>query len=88
MCIKYAARIILGISLLAQSVSSNAEDLRVGVVSESVNKWPMWVAEDKAYFEEEGLSVEMILTGEAGVQINMLSSGELEIATHHHPCYQ
>ena len=57
-----------------------AQVLHVGVVSESVNKWPMWVAEDKGFFKEQGLDIELVLTGEATVQLNMLANGELEIA--------
>ena len=79
MRLKHLIHIFPGI-YLTLSLTAVAQDLRVGVVSESVNKWPMWVAEDKGYFIDQGLNVELILTGEAGVQVDMLAEGDLEIA--------
>jgi NitT/TauT family transport system substrate-binding protein len=56
-----------------------AQTLRVGVISQSVNKWPMWVAEDKGFFKDQGLDVEVILTGEASPQIARLKNSDLDI---------
>lgn len=61
---------------LAQSL---VQTLRVGVISESANNWPMWVAEANGYFREEGLDVKVVVTGESIKQLDALASGELEI---------
>ena len=47
-----------------------AQTLKVGVISESANNWPLLVAEEKGYFRQEGLQVEMIVTGDSGRQID------------------
>lgn len=65
--------------LIVLSSATNAVDLRVGVVSESVNKWPMWVAEDKGYFTDQSINVELILTGDATVQLEKLRNAELDL---------
>ncbi len=72
-------RYLVLILFLVVTSASGAVDLRVGVISESVNKWPMWVAEDKGYFAEQGINVELILTGDATAQLEKLRNAELDL---------
>ena len=61
-------------------VKGFAETLRVAVISESANNWPLLVAEEKGYFSQEGLQVEMIVTGDSGRQLDGLAQGDYDIA--------
>lgn len=57
----------------------HAETLRVGVISESANNWPLWAAEARGFFRDEGLEVKVVVTGEAQHQLRELEAGNLEI---------
>src|SRR5213593_284924 len=71
------------LSLLMGSMSftpkSSAETLKVGVISQSANNWPLFVAEEKGYFNREGLTVEVVVTGDSGKQIEGLAQGTYHI---------
>ena len=69
--------LLLGAMFLC--LESSAQTLRVGVISESANNWPLLVAEEKGYFRQEGLQVEMIVTGDSGRQIDGLARGAYDI---------
>ena len=56
-----------------------AQTIRVGVISESANNWPLWVAEARGLFRAEGLQVKVVVTGEAQHQLRELEAGNLEI---------
>ena len=66
--------------LILFPVMGLAETLRVAVISESANNWPLLVAEEKGYFSQEGLQVEMIVTGDSGRQLDGLAQGTYDIA--------
>ena len=70
----------LAFLLIVNLPNSFAVDLRVGVISQSVNKWPMWVAQDRGFFKAQGVDVELIITGEATVQLERLGNGDLDIS--------
>lgn len=65
--------------LILFPVKGLAETLRVGVISESANNWPLLVAEEKGYFSQEGLQVEVIVTGDSGRQLDGLVQGTYDI---------
>lgn len=56
-----------------------AETLKVAVISQSANNWPLFVAEEKGYFRRERLEVEIIVTGDSGKQIDGLAAGAFHI---------
>ena len=56
-----------------------AESLRVAVISQSANNWPLFVAEEKGYFQREGLQVEVVITGDSVKQIDGLAAGTYHI---------
>lgn len=74
---------LIGLFLLMGSLffsaESLAETLKVGVISQSANNWPLHVAEEKGYFNQEGLRVEVIVTGDSGRQIEGLAQGTFDI---------
>jgi ABC-type nitrate/sulfonate/bicarbonate transport system substrate-binding protein len=56
-----------------------AQTIRVGTISQSINNWPLWIAEAKGFFNDEGVNVESIVTGESEHQLDMVDSEQLEI---------
>ena len=58
---------------------ANAQTVRVGVISESANNWPLWAAESRGFFREKGIEVKVVVTGEAQHQLAELAAGNLEI---------
>jgi NitT/TauT family transport system substrate-binding protein len=57
-----------------------AEKVRVGIPSRSALWWPLFVAEDKKFYESEGLSVETVLvqTGGPARAIQIMMAGDLD----------
>lgn len=74
---------LVGFFLLVGSVlfavKGPAETLKVGVIGQSANNWPLFVAEEKGYFHREGLSVQVVVTGDSGKQIDGLAEGAYHI---------
>jgi len=67
------------IFFLLLSLNANAQTIRVGTISQSINNWPLWIAQDKNFFVDEGLDVQTIVTGESEHQLDMVDAEELEI---------
>jgi NitT/TauT family transport system substrate-binding protein len=59
--------------------SAYAQHLKVAVISQSANNWPLFVAEDKGFFKREGLQVEVVVAGDSARQINALAAGDYQI---------
>lgn len=70
---------LLFILLCAPVLTAQAQTVRVGAISNSINNWPMWVANAKGFFTDEGLKVELIVTGESEHQLDMVDAGKLDI---------
>lgn len=51
--------------LLILSPALLAQQVRVGTISSSINNWPLWVDEAKGMFADEGLDVQVTVTGES-----------------------
>jgi len=73
--------VLLGLTVMlaCPGAAASAELLRVAVISQSANNWPLFVAEEKGYFQREGLQVEVIVTGDSGKQIDGLAAGAYHI---------
>src|SRR5262245_30921928 len=56
-----------------------AQHLKVAVISQSANNWPLFVAEEKGFFKREGLQVEVVVSGDSARQINALAAGDYQI---------
>lgn len=77
-----ANRIASGWLLLAaltMSASLSAQPVKLAVISEGVNSWPLYVAQAKRLFEREGIAVETTLTGSSVRQLDQLISGGFDI---------
>jgi len=66
-------------SLLVSSLALAADPVRVGTISSSINNWPLWVAEAKGMFADEGLDVQVTVTGESERQLEMVDDEQLDI---------
>lgn len=53
--------------------------LRLAIISEGANVWPLYVAQARKLFEREGLRVEVTLTGSSVRQLEELKAGCYEI---------
>src|SRR5437588_11256879 len=85
LCMKHSAILLGSVATLAcLSVAglAPAESLRLAVISQSANNWPLSVAEEKGYFQREGLQVVVVVTGDSVKQIDGLAAGTYHI-THH-----
>src|SRR5437773_503935 len=78
LCMKHSAILLRSVATLAcLSVAglAPAESLRVAVISQSANNWPLFVAEEKGYFQREGLQIEIVVRGDSGRQLDGLAQG-------------
>ena len=53
--------------------------VRLGLISEGTNTWPLYVAQAQGLFERRGLRVEATVTGSSVKQQEMLIAGEFDI---------
>ena len=65
---------------LAQAaLEFNLPPVRLAVISEGLLTWPLYVARTKRLFEQEGLNVEVTLTGSSVTQLEQLIKGDFDI---------
>jgi ABC-type nitrate/sulfonate/bicarbonate transport system substrate-binding protein len=57
----------------------SAQTVRVGTISSSINNWPLWIAEAKGMFSDEGLDVQSSISGESEHQLDLVDADELDI---------
>lgn len=53
--------------------------VRLAVISEGINTWPLDAAQAKKFFEKEGIRVEVTLTGSSAKQLEQLTRGGFDI---------
>lgn len=53
--------------------------VKLALISEGLNAWPLYVARDRQLFEKEGVNVEMTLTGSSVMQLEQLTAGGFDI---------
>ena len=66
--------LFLTLLLVSSHLSTQAQTVRVGAISNSINNWPMWVANAKGFFKDEGLDVQLTVTGESEHQLDMVDA--------------
>ena len=57
----------------------SAQTVKLAVISEGLNTWPLYVAKEKKLFEKEGINVEVTLTGSSVMQLEQLTAGGFDI---------
>lgn len=57
----------------------SAQTVKLAVISEGLNAWPLYVAKEKKLFEKEGINVEVTLTGSSVMQLEQLTAGGFDI---------
>ena len=53
--------------------------IRFALISEGVNSWPLYVAQQKELFARAGVDVQVTLTGSSVSQLRMLAAGDYDI---------
>jgi ABC-type nitrate/sulfonate/bicarbonate transport system substrate-binding protein len=56
-----------------------AQTIRLALISEGVNTWPLYVAQEKGFFRREGLDVQVTLTRSSVKQLDELRKGGYDI---------
>ena len=46
-----------------------AKPVKLAIISEGVNAWPLYVAQSRKLFEQEGVAVDVTLTGSSNHQL-------------------
>jgi ABC-type nitrate/sulfonate/bicarbonate transport system substrate-binding protein len=61
------------------STQFSAQSIKLAVISEGVNSWPLYVAQAQRLFEREDINVETTLTGSSVRQFAQLTRGDFDI---------
>jgi len=61
------------------SAAGTKPPVRLAIISEGVNAWPLYVAQGRKLFEAEGVAVDVTLTGSSTHQLEQLRSGGYDI---------
>jgi ABC-type nitrate/sulfonate/bicarbonate transport system substrate-binding protein len=64
----------------AQHAAKASEKVVLGIVINVALQWPIYVAQERGFFKEEGLDVEVIITGGSAQAALQLAGGSLNIA--------
>jgi ABC-type nitrate/sulfonate/bicarbonate transport system substrate-binding protein len=59
--------------------ATRSAPVRLAVISEGVNAWPLYVAQGRKLFDAEGVAVEVTLTGSSNHQLEQMRSGGFDI---------
>src|SRR5689334_7122187 len=71
--------LLLAFLLFGFSGSVLADTLRVGVISESATNWPLRVAEEKGFFGEQGLDVQVTVQVDSAKLLAGLAQGTFDV---------
>jgi len=72
-------RACLQCSLASAAPQLKPQTVRLAIISEGVNTWPLYVAQEKKLFQKEGIEVEVTLTGSSVKQLDQLKAGGFDI---------
>ncbi len=70
---------LVGSCMLAVTGPAFAQTIRLALISEGTNAWPLYVAEEEGFFKREGLQVEVTLTRSSVRQLEGLKNGAFDI---------
>ena len=65
--------------LAAAAPQSSPQNVRLAIISEGINTWPLYVAQEKKLFLPEGVAVTVTLTRFSAKQLEALKAGEFDI---------
>ncbi|MBI4194818.1 MAG: ABC transporter substrate-binding protein [Betaproteobacteria bacterium] len=72
-------RAISQFGLAGAASRATSQRVRLAIISEGVNTWPLYVAQAKNFFEREGVEVAVTLTGSSARQLEQLKAGDYDI---------
>ncbi len=64
---------------LTVSTPALGQAIRLAVISEGTNAWPLYIAQAEGFFKGEGLQVEVTVTGSSARQLDELKKGGFDI---------
>ncbi len=64
---------------LASAVPASGQAIRLAVISEGTNAWPLYAAQAEGFFQREGLRVEVTVTRSSARQLDELKKGGFDI---------
>lgn len=70
---------VLTLALLAFGPARAADEIKVGLLSTGGDHWPIWVAEEKGFFEEQGLELRKFQTNSIAKAMQALSSNSTDV---------
>jgi len=70
---------IAGSSLAAAAPQAALPTVKLAIISEGLNTWPLYVALDKGLFPQAGVAVDVTLTRSSAKQLEALKSGAFDI---------
>ena len=66
-------------ALAAPAPQAPLPRVRLAIISEGINTWPLYVALDKGFFTQHGIAVDVTLTRFSATQLEALKSGGFDI---------
>src|SRR5947209_1199571 len=79
----HLSRLVAGLACafaaVPDAVAATASRVKLGLISEGTNTWPLYVAQALGLFEREGIEVEATLTGSSVEQQTQLIAGRFDI---------
>ena len=76
---RLSCTIISAAILIFASTAANGENIKIGLPSVTITAMPFFVARDHGYFQQEGLSAEMVVMP-AALNIRVLLAGDIQYA--------
>jgi ABC-type nitrate/sulfonate/bicarbonate transport system substrate-binding protein len=72
--------LLLSACLILFPAPGLAATIRVGVISDSATSWPLRVAHEKGFFQQEGAEVEILIEVDSGKLLTGLAEGKYDIS--------
>jgi len=72
-------RLVVLFGLICAASLASADTIKVSIISDSAGTWPLRVAEQKGYFRDEGLQVDISVTVDSQKQLAGLADGTFDI---------
>ncbi len=73
------AAILLALLALSPAAAAAPETLTLGIVAVAPLSWPVFVARDKGFYERQGVTLDLVVTGTSATATQALTGGSLHM---------